>query len=905
MQIKTLSVIGEKQPLPVSATPSTLQPVASYSLSGINRDQQIPHDIVINNNDKVLEFIFDDNTTWLCDAGTLHELFPGMESSYRDGNESFQIPPTLESSVSERGIFGGIALKILNVFVKTDIAGRVGSIADRFEDKLMAGGEGLFSLDRNFRPGGYDTIASGQTYLLFLHGTNSNTRGAFSKLAGSETWKYIHDTYGKNVLAYEHRTLTRSPLRNVLELVKSLPQSANLHIISHSRGGLLGEILCRYSTMEDNLVHGFSGEHIKLLEKYNRTDDIACIEELNEIFETRKLTVEKFIRIACPAAGTRLASKRLDTILNVLFNLLGGEINPIADILKELIGETLRTKENISVLPGLEAMGPESPFIKILNDRADVGLPGTQLTVISGNGKLSATLAGLFFIAGKLFYGQRNDLVVNTDSMYLGNKRNGNIQYFFDQGPDVDHMKYFGNDKTRQAITLALKSVNGSNIPGFTSVGQYEVPASDRGFLGLDYGELLPFPDPPSGQKPILVFLPGIMGSNISKKDAKLWIAYLKMISGGLYELADLNDDGITADSIISSSYSRIIDRFSHSYDIIIYPFDWRKQLNDSAKDLNDTIIKLMEYNQPIRIVGHSMGGVLVRDFIINHTTTWNKLNATKGFRLLFLGSPLGGSFRILTVLFGFDAIINVLNMLDRKHTKKELIAMFANFPGILSLLPLTTESHNDFANRDIWHKMATAHGDVHWPIPDQEQLDTFKSYRDNINLKSPDIDYTNIVYIAGKDKFTPSGYHNDMIPPRSELVFLCTSEGDQSVTWESGIPKELVKSGSVYYVDVTHGSLADEPDIKLAYKSLQQRISDHQGKFCSYLFYIVRVLGSRQLPYHTCADTQRFRICNVFLQQFPGVCGCIFIKYPTNAPLFSEPFFKLIRNHKFEQCFC
>jgi hypothetical protein len=814
MQVKTLSVIGEKQPMPVSATPSPFQPVASYWLSAINRDQQVPHEIKIENNDKVLEFIFEDNTTWLCDAGNLHELFPDMDSSTRGTEDSFQIPPTLQSSVSERGIFGGIALKILNVFLKTNIPGRVTSIADRFEDKLMAEGEGLFSLDSNFRQGSYDTTTSGQTFLLFLHGTNSNTRGAFSKLAGSETWKFIHDTYGKNVLTYEHRTLTRSPLRNVLELVKALPDSANLHIISHSRGGLLGEILCRYSRTEDKLVHGFSEEQIKLLHKYDRADDIACITELNTIFLTRQLTVQKFIRIACPAAGTRLASKRLDTILNVMFNLLGGQLNPVADTLKELIGETLRTKEDIKVLPGLEAMGPESPFIKILNDRADVGVAGSQLAVISGNGKLSTSLAGLFFIAGKLFYGQRNDLVVNTDSMYLGNKRNGNIQYFFDQGSEVDHMKYFQNDKTRQAITLALKSVDGTIIPGFTSISQYEVPATDRGFLGLDYGELYPFTNPPSGQKPILVFLPGIMGSNISREDAKLWVAYFKMLSGGLSDLVDLKDEAVKAKSIISSSYSRIVDRFSYSYDIIIYPFDWRQQLNECAKDFNDTIINLLKYNQPIKIVGHSMGGVLVRDFIINYSATWNQLNATKGFRLLFLGSPLGGSFRILTVLFGFDAIINVLNMLDRKHTKKELIAIFANFPGILSLLPVTTESHNDFAERATWQGMADAHGDSNWPIPDQVQLDTFRLYRDNINLKSPDIDYTNIVYIAGKDKSTPTGYYKDLIPPRTELVFLGTSEGDQSVTWESGIPKKLMESKSVYYVDVSHGILADEPDI-------------------------------------------------------------------------------------------
>ncbi|RYY25416.1 MAG: CHAT domain-containing protein, partial [Chitinophagaceae bacterium] len=334
------------------------------------------------------------------------------------------------------------------------------------------------------------------------------------------------------------------------------------------------------------------------------------------------------------------------------------------------------------------------------------------------------------------------------------------------------------------------------------------------GMFGIEYGELYPFPNLPGGNKPILILIPGIMGSNLTKKNRKLWLEYLRSMSGGLYELGDIDDVSIAATSVMSSSYSSIVDRFSYNYDVIIYPFDWRRQLNDCAKELNEVLSDLLRHKQPIKIIGHSMGGVLVRDFIINHPQTWLALNASKGFKLLYLGAPLGGSFRILTVLFGNDAIINALNLLDRKHTKKELIELFRNFPGMLSLLPLTTEGINDFANPETWKKMAEANGESNWPVPTNTQLEIFKSYRDNILSKSNSIDYANIVYIAGKDKFTPSGYYNDMIPPRTELVFLCTGEGDQSVTWESGIPKELVETKSVYYVDVTHGSLADEPDI-------------------------------------------------------------------------------------------
>ena len=284
-------------------------------------------------------------------------------------------------------------------------------------------------------------------------------------------------------------------------------------------------------------------------------------------------------------------------------------------------------------------------------------------------------------------------------------------------------------------------------------------------------------------------------------------------------ELEYIDDKTITADSLIKTSYKQLADRLSKTYDVVIYPFDWRKQLNECAKEFNEKMIDLLKKNMPIKIIGHSMGGLLVRDFIINYDDTWQKLNLSNGFRLLFLGSPLGGSFRIPTVLFGNDAIINSLNMLDRKHTKKELIAMFATFPGILSLLPLTTEANNDFANIDTWKKMAETMGDVNWPIPSAADLEVFKNYRDNIIAKRDDIDYSKMMYIAGKDKSTPCGYYNDTIPPRTELVFEYTAEGDQSVTWELGIPKQMINKNdasksSVYYVDVSHGALANEPDI-------------------------------------------------------------------------------------------
>ena len=106
---------------------------------------------------------------------------------------------------------------------------------------------------------------------------------------------------------------------------------------------------------------------------------------------------------------------------------------------------------------------------------------------------------------------------------------------------------------------------------------------------------------------------------------------------------------------------------------------------------------------------------------------------------------------------------------------------------------------------------MSKANGETDWTLPTPSRLSTFKTYRDYINDNTDTIDYSNAVYIAGKDKSTPCGYELD---ENNNLVFLSTAAGDQSVTWESGIPKKMIDKKLVYYTDVSHGALSNDPSL-------------------------------------------------------------------------------------------
>ena len=812
MKVSKIKLFGDKELGSADVEIEGLKLEAKYIPGKPTRDGSVAaHDIELGA-DKVAEFVFEDGTAWICDASSLHDLFPETENTKRSG-EIFVLPANIKNTGNDRGIIGDIAIKIVKIFTKATIAGAVAGIAAKLEDKHLDSKEGLFKLSDDFSLDTFDKKQSSKPFLLFIHGTNSSAKEAYGDLAGSETWSFIRAAYGDNVLAYQHRTLTESPLQNAVALAKVLPDGSVLHMVSHSRGGLIGDILCRYDRNIDEKKKGFSSDNIDLLKKEGREEDIENIKTLNNIFLKKHIEIKKFARVACPAAGTKLASEKMEHIFNILFNLMGGNANLLAGGLKLLIAEILKTKDNVKALPGIEAMNPGSSFIKILNDRSpETAMNDVSLAIISGNSQASISLKGLAAITTRLFFGQRNDMVVNTDSMYLGAARSNNIQYFFDQGPTVTHTTYFENNKTREALLLILKNADGLPIPGFTSIPQMQVPGSDRDARGLEYGELIS--EPPSGNKEIVVILPGIMGSNLKQKDKRIWINYAQFIAGGLTKLEDVGDESITAASLVRTSYKKLTDRLSRVYDVVVFPFDWRKQLNECAAELNRLIKELLKLNQPIKLIGHSMGGVLVRDFIVKHNDTWQELNGLKGFRLLFLGAPLGGSFRIPAVLFGYDTIINTLSAVDQMHTKKELLTMFSKFPGILSLLPHTKEDGKDFAQEETWIKMREAFGDPSWPIPGKTILKEFETYRNDILAASPNIDYSNMVYIAGRDKATPCDFYNDTIPPRVELVFLCTGEGDQSVTWETGIPQKLIEKKSVYYVDVTHGALANEPAI-------------------------------------------------------------------------------------------
>lgn len=793
--------------------------VVSGSLRGLSES----HTVNLGK-DSIIQMQFTDGTEWLCPPDTLEELYPGRYNQTRDGDGSFEMPSSLGVQDSQRGLIGDVVLKVVNIFTKKVAEESVEALAKKLEEKQKAGFEGLVNVNERFQLGAFKSVDVSKPVLLFIHGTNSSTEGSFGEIFGTPLWAYLTQFYGNNILGFQHATLTKSPLANALELVQQLPPNIRLHIITHSRGGLIGEIISRFDGNMPGSA-GFSEKEITYLKKEERTEDVKKAEALNKLFKTKNFVVEKFIRVACPTNGTTILSKRLDYFFNISLNLIGlvtgAAANPVYGAMKQLLVAVIDQKNDVDTLPGLEAMRPDSPFINMLNNQSSDMSIKTDVIAIAGNCKAKLNPKGIVILASKLFYQKDNDLVVDTASMYDGSKRKSRLQYFLDEGDNVDHFHYFKNDKTNKAIVKALQSDAGASLAEFKYHTRGMVGAVERNaVLKLDGGQV--FSQAVTGKKPVLIIIPGIMGSNLSQNGDLVWINYLSFLSGGLSRIGN-DKPNVQATSLIKTSYGNLAKYFSDTYDVMLFPFDWRRPLQETAKIFSGEITRLLALDVPIKIIGHSMGGVLVRDFMVFHPERWNQLKNSPGFQMVFLGSPLLGSFRILNVLLGEDDMIKKLAKIDLFHSKKELLSIFSALPGIHSLLPLYNNGDNDFGTSSIWEKIIDAFGDAAWPVPPKQQLAQFSAYRNEVvkKINENDFDYGDAIYIAGKDKDTPCGYRIDDTIRGKELVLLSTGEGDQSCTWDMSIPGKIAQKDNVYYVNVSHGALSSNASMFAGLKEI------------------------------------------------------------------------------------
>ena len=747
-----------------------------------------------------------------------------------------------------RGLLG-VGIKVLEFF-GVEVAAEVAThlAADIEKRQLKGNAPGLYrcplSAERPLQPvPDGQALPGGAPLLVFLHGTMSSFRGSFSAIeadlggeAGAparEARQVLHQTYGDNVYAFEHLTLTQSPIRNALDLARRLPAGAELHLVSHSRGGLVGELLClaERDPTDDPLATGvletLFAEDRTLEQQLNllplsdaekkgraaaRAQDQRDLRELLQLLDSKRPRVRRFVRVACPARGTTLASGRLDRWLSVLDLLLGnGLFGQAADFLLAV----MKQRTDPRTMPGIEAMMPGSAVTRLLQ------LPGlvtrADLSVIAGDIEGDSLWGKLKWLAADWFYGSEHDLVVNTGSMSGGLRRaEGQARWLEDRGPQVNHFRYFTNPGSLRWMLNALIRADDAS-GGFSPFVQARVEeprwrsAVARSRAG----------DTP---RPIVVVIPGTMGSELKVGDSRVWLSYWSLLRGGLADVGWGAADVRPVD-LLDDFYGPLLEHLARDHRVEILPYDWRRSVRDTAQVLAQKLEALVpdaeRTGQPLHIVAHSMGGLVARTAIAGPgKAVWERMGQLAGgSRLLMLGTPNRGSHEAVRWLTGYNPTEAKLTLLDLKHGINGIIDIVRRYPGMAELLPFAelAGEPNPYADAATWRSLKKAMG-AGFPLIDEATLKDAAATWALLKNAAPDPE--RMRYVAGCQNATVVGHvlaeDGDEGTPK-RIQWLANGEGDGTVAWASG---RLEGVPMVYAEDTGHDELCANTDDRRIFRA-------------------------------------------------------------------------------------
>lgn len=685
--------------------------------------------------------------------------------------------------------------------------------------------------------------------LVFVHGTASSTQGSFGDLRESDPglWQRLEASFGGGIWGFEHRTLSQSPIENALDLVEALPAGADVCLVTHSRGGLVGDLLC-LDPAGDALARAIddyryrlphTGESDPARDQQVRAEldaahagQRALLGRLRERLAAKGLHVRRYVRVASPARGTLLAGANFDLFLSGLLTLLG-QIPPLrASLLysafKRVVIEIAKRRTDPHLVPGIEAMLPDSPLALLLR-RAPVR--PTEMALIAGDiegGGLFKRL-GVFLTDTLIFEREDNDLVVDTQAMLAGIAPAAGARLLFDQGEAVSHFRYFVNPRTRSALgEWLLTGPAGSSFSAPPAPGQSPVylPPVARS-LAEDL-------------RPIVVVLPGIMGSNLKVNGIdRVWFDPVDLFNGGLARIG-WGTEGVEPDGLFDSFYGDCCRHLQRSHRVEVFPYDWRLPLDVLGRRLHAQLQALAEAapERPIRLLAHSMGGLVVRAAFHLEPAFMDALMSRPGARLVMCGTPHQGSHSMVENLIGKGDMLRKLVVLDSRHDLQQVLDLVAGFRGALQLLPKpgfvdTFQGQDDGGELFDYQSLATwrdfraqvfdfwfGDGRVGQPAVEALAEGSWLWQKDGGGRPQLPLRHSGkVVYVAGVASHTPCGVRRDA---RGRLKMVATARGDGTVTWASG---RIDGIGSFYYMPGTeHGSLLSNDE---HFASLEELLTD------------------------------------------------------------------------------
>ncbi len=668
--------------------------------------------------------------------------------------------------------------------------------------------------------------------LVLIHGTFVDTASSFGKW-----WKKrvqlaneLFSAYQDQVYALDHATVLKSPLHNALSLVNALPEGAKLHLVTHSRGGLVAECLLRASLPMDDY-------DTKLFSQPGYEQHLEDLTALTEQIKRKKISIERIVRAACPAHGTLLASDRLDSYLSVLVWLLEQSKIPVLAELLDFVKAVARERTDPQILAGIEAMRNDSPVIKWLNRPIQQGI-NSKLRVIAGDLEGDSLFSWAKVLLADSFYRTENDLVVQTSAMYGGVLRT-DARFLLERGSNTNHFNYFANLSTANAMLEALTT----DFPsGFTPIGPLSQQGNDSfGKRAGYHPSVLQAGADGTATKPLVLVLPGITGSHLKRGQQREWLALHRAF--GLLDSISMDQPDIEPDGLIELYYQNLIEQLAQHYEVLPFAFDWRVSLKNSAAALAKVLERQLAFRSAaaIHMVAHSMGSQVFRVLQLEHNEIWQQWLQRRDTRIVLLGPPNQGSWAPMTMLTGDDPMPKLLSGLSGDFGTLQTRNEIAKYKGLLEMQAGVLDSRYQLSAISRWQDLAALDQRVaeqrspwfsrvssshKWAIPTAHLLEEVLNLRVRLDVQHPQLQQfkDKISIILGSSDETPCGLIED---PLRGVEYEFTKAGDGRVTWENsvidGIPCWLSKAG--------HGDLPKDKDVIAACLELlaQQSVSSNR----------------------------------------------------------------------------
>ena len=350
----------------------------------------------------------------------------------------------------------------------------------------------------------------------------------------------------------------------------------------------------------------------------------------------------------------------------------------------------------------------------------------------------------------------------------------------------------------------------------------------------------------PAGHRPGVVLIPGLLGSHLEVEGRRIWLG-LRLL-GGFDQLRYQPDgaDQVQPDGAIGLIYDALVEHLKKSHDVTVFDFDWRRPLEDEAQRLATEVERQLDARassgQPVRLVVHSMGGVLARTLQLERPAVWQRLMAHPAARLLMLGTPNGGSWSPMQALTGDDTFSNTLTAVGSPLKDREARQLMAQMPGFMQLQAGLTDPALALDQEDTWRKLArddlqqlrerswwhrnwmqsegqdSAVAVYEWGIPPQEVLDRARQLRLRLDGQRrtllPDFKSRKVLMVVGQAKFTPDGY--ELSPDDGFVYRNAVDGGDGRVPLQMALLPEV----PTWTLDTDHGSL---PSAKHAFAAFEE----------------------------------------------------------------------------------